>query len=114
MNEQRIIFKHVGLIAETCEYGCPHEVGYAEVKKVTDTGQKRMHDNGYEQRMTPLFTDAQGRIYHQHVTIDFANNTYFIRDGDKAYFAPRGQRPLTRDITGRGIGNCPDGPAWKG
>ena len=73
----------------TCEYGGKHYVYVCAPKRLGPVVGTRMHDNGYEKRMTALRLDAQGRTYHQHIEIDYGNNVSWVRDGDKAWFKPR-------------------------
>lgn len=109
--------RDVGRTSEKCPYGETHDVTYYEVKYLTATGETRMHDNGYEQNQTPLFTDAQGRVYHQHVGIDFHNNISYVRDPgpgetNGVYFSGQVGR-LARDLTGKPLTDrTPPGPSW--
>lgn len=115
MKDTRTVYRTVGRVVETCAYGCEHEVAYVEVKHLTATGQTRVHDNGYEQRETPLYVDAQGRTYHQHVSIDYFNNITFVRDDDPNWrpFTPRPEGTLARDLAGKPVtAATPAGPAW--
>lgn len=50
---------------------------------------RRQHDNGYEKNMTDLRQDWQGRVYHQHIEIDYYSPPSWWRDGDKKVFHSR-------------------------
>lgn len=110
------VYRVRGKVTETCTYGHPHEVHYVEVKRLTPTGATRLHDNGYEKMHTDLLVDAQGRVYHKHVTIDFFDNVSYVRDNDGTRYSPlhRLSKTAARDLTGRGLHGTPDGPAWTG
>ena len=98
--EPRRVYAKVDRRAEFCDLGEKHEVEVYAVKLITPTGEMRPYDNGYEVRDYPLFTDAQGRIYHAHLEIDFHASTYYVRDGDKKHFVSRPRKPA-RDTMGR-------------
>lgn len=109
----RTVYRERGRVSEKCSHGCSHDVTYAEVKTLTETGETREHDNGYEKSQTPLFVDAQGRTYHQHVSIDFFNNISYRRDADGVRFTPRLRTGPARDLLGNPLNNdTPAGPPW--
>lgn len=97
--EPRKVYCKVDRRAEICDLGCKHEVEIYAVKIITETGETREYDNGYEKRQTRLFTDAQGRVYHERLEIDYHASTYYVRDGDKKYFVGRPRKPA-RDTMG--------------
>ena len=84
-----VVWQKVTTATEKCDLGKDHTVTYWARKVLTETGETRLHDNGYEKRQTALATDPQGRTYHKHVNIDYFNNILWIRDEDKTHFYPR-------------------------
>lgn len=94
------VYRQVKFVRETCPAcGCTHDVSLYEVKRLTPTGETREHDNGWEKRQTSLYTDAQGRVYHVHIPIDFGGSASFVRDGDSKSFSRHVLRPA-RDLMG--------------
>lgn len=101
MNDKPIqVFCEWGSTEDLCDLGEKHVVTYYGVKTITPTSETREHDNGYEKRQTPLYTDAQGRVYHQHVQIDYFNNVSYCRYDDGQRFYPRVLRRPARDLLG--------------
>jgi hypothetical protein len=94
-----LVYAEYGSTEEVCELGEKHEVTFYQAKRITETGETRIMDNGYEQRMTPLYTDAQGRIYHLRIEIDYHSNTWYLRDDGK-HFHKRGLRHPARTLDG--------------
>jgi hypothetical protein len=101
-NEPITVWRKVREVEETCSLGCTHRVTHWARKLLKPTGEFRPHNNGYEVHLTPLRVDAQGRIYHQHVEIDYYSNISWVRDGDKERFyqRPRGGDAQKNELTG--------------
>lgn len=84
--EQEItVYAVLGHETVSCEYG-EHGANIVAVKRLSPVVGQREYDNGYEKRMTDLRVDAQGRTYHQHIEIDYFNNTSWWRDEDHVSF----------------------------
>jgi hypothetical protein len=97
-----VVFCEVVTTSETCDLGEEHKVRNVSRKVLGPVIGTRLHDNGYEQRQTGLRQDAQGRTYHQHVTIDYFNNVSWRRDDDGAHFMVRlPSGPCREWLTGR-------------
>ena len=95
------VFAEVSRVKDYCNFGHQHEVRIVTRKLLGPVLGTREHNNGYEKRQTALRKDAQGRIYHQHIQIDFFNNVSWRRDDDGMVFYPgRGPGPV-RDVLGR-------------
>lgn len=108
-----LLYRPLGTVEEECTYGDKHKVTYVEALYVSPNGETREHDNGYQKQQTALAADRRGRIYHQHVAIDFFNNISWIRDADRARFTPRPPTGAVRDVRGKSVQKCPDGQAWS-
>lgn len=89
METELTVWNRLRREARVCDLGHKHDVELFVPKRLGPVVGMRMHDNGYERRETELRQDAQGRTYHKHVTIDYYNNVYWVRDEDKAFFYPR-------------------------
>lgn len=85
------VWQVVRIEQRTCAYGDTHTVSVLAGKRLSDPVGFREHDNGYETRLTELRTDAQGRVYHQQVTIDYYNNVSWLRE-DGVRFSTRKPR----------------------
>lgn len=97
-----VVFAEVAVARETCDLGEEHQVRIVSRKVLGPVIGTQMYDNGYEQRDTALRQDAQGRVYHQHIQIDFFNNVSWWRDEDKLSFMPRlPSGPCREWMTGR-------------
>jgi hypothetical protein len=110
----RTVYREVGDVEEVCEYGDKHVVTYHETKKVTETGETREFDDGYTLNQTPLFSDAQGRVYHLRPAFD-SGRAFYRRDVDHAGFEGRPGRyqGSARDLLGNPLNETtPPGPAW--
>ena len=84
--EQEItVYTVLGHETVSCEYG-EHGANIVVVKRLSPVVGQREYDNGYEKRMTDLRVDAQGRTYHQHIEIDYFNNTSWVRVDDGVRF----------------------------
>lgn len=97
----------LGETTEPCDLGYEHPVTYYARKRLGPVIETRAHDNGYEVRETGVRRDRQGRTYHQHVRIDYTNNTSWRRDEDGKMFWPRppyaGKDAIRKDVMDRVI-----------
>lgn len=107
-----VIHRAIGKVEEECAYGDKHNVTYVESLYVSTTGETREHDNGYQKQQTELAVDRHGREYHEHVTIDYSNNVSWFRHEDKKSFSTRLPFGAVRDLSGKSLAKCPDGPSW--
>ena len=89
MKTERVVWQRVRREARVCNLGHKHDVELFLPKFLGPVVGERIHDNGYEKRMTELRQDAQGRTYHMHVRIDYYNNVSWRRDEDGVHFWPR-------------------------
>jgi len=96
VDESILVYIEWGETQDLCDLGETHRVTYYAVKRITPTGETREHNNGYEQRQTPLYTDAQGRVYHQRVEIDFHANVWYLREDGKHFHKRAMRHPARR------------------
>jgi hypothetical protein len=96
------VFAEVLTQVETCDLGEEHKVRFYSRKVLGPVIGDRPYSNGYQDLVTDLRQDAQGRIYHQHVQIDYFNNISWWRDEDNVCFMPRlSSGPAREWMTGR-------------
>jgi hypothetical protein len=81
------VVREAGQVEETCNLGHKHTVKVWARKVLGPVVEMREHNNGYERRMTEVRKDAQGREYHEHITIDYSNNISWARE-DGVRFEP--------------------------
>lgn len=77
---------------EECSLGQTHIVRVFARKRLGPAIGYREHDNGYERNNTPLRLDRQGRVYHEHVQVDYSSNVSWWREKDNQVFY---NRPLS-------------------
>lgn len=99
-----MVYAYLGTEQEVCDHGVTHHVAFYAVKRITDTGQTALQDNGYEKHEWPVYVDAQGRTYSMRVEVDYSNNVHFVRT-DGRNFWPRplsfGMSDVDRSFDGR-------------
>jgi hypothetical protein len=91
------VFCDVATTRETCDMGQEHEVRIVTRKVLGPVFGTQDYDNGYEVRATDLRRDRQGRVYHQHIQIDYFSNTSWMRE-DHVRFSSRVGSGIVREF----------------
>lgn len=80
--DEILVWRLVATHPHTCDMGKAHEVGTWLSKRLRRIGAYKM-DNGYEQRLMPVYVDRQGRVYQTYIDSDyFATVRYHELDAD--------------------------------
>lgn len=72
----------------TCEYGYKHRIRLVRAKVIYPTDRTWPMNNGYEKRQEAVYEDEDGREYRRMVTIDYADNVFWL-DPDNGHWRPR-------------------------
>lgn len=96
-SKRLVLYSRLGEEAVVCSFGEKHE-RFVYTRKFVYWASTWQMDNGYYKKVMPVFEDAQGRRYYQHETIDYANNSFFVREGTplSKHFSAREPRGLYR------------------
>ena len=94
------VYAVLGHMAVPCEYG-EHVANIVTVKRLGPVIGTREYHNGYETLMTDLRVDAQNRVYHQHIQVDYSSNVTWWRDDGMSFRTRLPHGEVVIDAAGR-------------
>lgn len=86
--EGAILYRQVGEDNVLCSLVCRHRLNIYKTVELAKIVGARVHDNGYVKQSTHLVEDTDGRLYHQHISVDYGMNTSFLRLDDDTSWRP--------------------------